>query len=475
MPGKRTLDAVVVGSGPNGLAAALTLARAGLCVTIFEQGATIGGGTRSEPLTLPGFLHDVCSAVHPLGVASPFFQSLPLEEYGLQWIHPEIQLAHPLDDGTAALLDRGLEETATALGSDAGCYRHLMAPLVRDWPLLAPDLLAPCHFPQHPLPFALFGMRAALPAELLGRMTFKTAGARALFAGMAAHSFLPLNRPLSAAFGLILGALGHVAGWPVAKGGSRMIGEAMALYFRSLGGEIVTGCAVASLDELPAAPIVMLDLTPRQLLALGGSRLPAAYRNRLQKYRYGPGVFKVDWALKAPIPWSAAGCRRAGTVHLGGSAQEIAQGEKEVWQGMHPERPFVLLAQPSLVDETRAPPGKQVGWAYCHVPNGSVVDMSERIEAQVERFAPGFRGLILARSTRNCAQYQSYNPNLIGGDINGGVQDLRQFLVRPTLFSPYTTPIEGVYLCSSSTPPGGGVHGMCGYQAARQALRDRGA
>ena len=470
-PLKRAPDAVVVGSGPNGLAAAITLSRAGLSVALFEQAASIGGGTRTEELTLPGFLHDVCSAVHPLGVASPFFQSLPLQDHGLEWVHPEVQLAHPLPDGMAALLHRNFEETSAALGADAAAYRRLIGPVVRKWPLIAPDILAPLHFPRHPLPFALFGMKALLPSSLLGRLAFKTPAARALFAGMAAHSFLPLSRPVSAAFGLILGALAHLVGWPVAKGGSRTITQAMASYFRSLGGEIVTAREIGSLGELPPARITMLDLTPRQLDSLGGEALPESYRRKLQRYRYGPGVFKVDWALDGPIPWIAQGCGRAATVHVGGEAEEISKGESQVWQGLHPERPFVLVVQPTLVDPTRAPPGKQVGWAYCHVPNGSTFDMTERIEAQVERFAPGFRDLILARHTRNCAEYERYNPNFPGGDINGGVQDLRQFLVRPTLFSPYRTPIKGVYLCSSGTPPGGGVHGMCGYHAATCALK----
>lgn len=465
-------DAVVVGSGPNGLAAAITLARAGLSVTVFEQADTIGGGTRTEELTLPGFLHDVCSAIHPLGIASPFLQSLPLKEHGLEWIHPEVQLAHPLPDGKTALLYRDLEETSEALGVDGASYRRLMAPLVEKWPILAPDLLAPFHFPRHPLPFALFGVQALMPATLLGRLRFKTPAARALFAGMAGHSFLPLESPLSAAFGLILGALGHVAGWPVARGGSRMISSAMASYFQSLGGEIVTGHPVASLGELPAARLTLLDVTPRQLELLGGALLPDRYRRKLQRYRYGPGVFKIDWALSGAIPWTAKGCRRAVTVHVGGTTEEISRGEREIWQGVHPEHPFVLLAQPTVVDATRAPAGRHVGWAYCHVPSGSTFDMTGRIEAQVERFAPGFRDLIIGRHTRNCVEYERYNPNLIGGDINGGVQDLRQFMIRPTLLSPYRTPVKGVYLCSSGTPPGGGVHGMCGYHAASCALKD---
>lgn len=464
-------DAVVVGSGPNGLAAAITLARAGLSVTVYEQSSTIGGGTRTEELTLPGFLHDVCSAIHPLGVASPFLLSLPLEKHGLEWLLPEVQLAHPLPDGSEALLYQSLEETSRALGSDAAAYRQLMAPLVRHWPALAPDLLAPLHFPRHPLLMAGFGLKGLMPAEGLGRLCFKTAAARALFAGMAAHSFLPLDRPLTAAFAMLLATLGHGAGWPVAKGGSRMISTAMASYLRSLGGKIVTGAGVVSLAELPAARITMLDLTPHQLLQLAGADLPARYRRTLRNYRYGPGVFKVDWALSGAIPWNSPGCRRAATVHLGGTAEEIAWGEKEVWQGIHPERPFVLLAQPSVVDRSRAPAGNHVGWAYCHVPNGSTFDMTQRIEAQVERFAPGFGELILARHTRNCVEYERYNPNLVGGDIIGGIQDWRQSLRRPTLLAPYRTPIEGVYLCSSSTPPGGGVHGMCGYHAATVALR----
>ena len=475
MPLKTAPDAVVVGSGPNGLAAAITLARAGLSVTVFEQSTTIGGGTRTEELTLPGFLHDVCSAIHPLGLASPFFLSLPLDAHGLEWVHPEVQLGHPLPDGKAALLHRDLEETSGALGIDREAYRRLMAPLVSKWPVLAPDLLAPFHFPRHPLSMARFGLKALLPATLLGRLTFKTPAARALFAGMAAHSFLPLESPLSAAFGLILGALGHVAGWPLARGGSRTIGCAMASYLRSLGGEIVTGHRVASLGELPPARVTLLDVTPRQLDALGASSLPEWYRRKLRRYRYGPGVFKIDWALGGPIPWRSEGCRRAATVHVGGTAEEISRGEREVWRGAHPERPFVLLAQPSVADGTRAPAGKHVGWAYCHVPSGSTFDMAGRIEAQVERFAPGFRDLIVGRHTRNCVEYERYNPNLIGGDIVGGLQDLRQFMIRPTLLAPYRTPVEGLYLCSSGTPPGGGVHGMCGYHAASLALKELGA
>lgn len=471
MPPNATPDAVVVGSGPNGLAAAITLARAGLSVTVYEEYHTIGGGTRTEELTLPGFWHDVCSAVHPLGVASPFFLSLPLHEHGLEWIYPEVQLAHPLPDGTSALLYRSLDKTAELLGSDGRAYLRLMSPLVRQWTELAPDLLAPLHYPQHPLEMLLFGLRGLVPAKRTSEECFKEPAARALFAGMSAHSFLPLTEPLSSAFGLILGALGHVAGWPVAKGGSRMVSAALASYFRSLGGEIVTDAWVASLNDLPKSRLTMLDLAPRQLLRIDAP-WPERYRRKLETFRYGPGVFKIDWALDAPIPWASEGCRRSATVHVAGTPEELSRSEREVSEGKHPQRPFVLLTQPTLFDPGRAPSGKHVGWAYCHVPHGSTVDMTERIEAQVERFAPGFRSLVLARHTYNCVELERYNRNLIGGDIGGGVQDLRQFLARPKLFSPYRTPLKGHYLCSSSTPPGGGVHGMCGYHAATLALED---
>lgn len=474
MPFAGDMDAVVVGSGPNGLAAAITLARAGLKVTVVEAAATVGGGARSEALTLPGFLHDVCSAVHPLAASSPFFRTLPLSEHGLTWLYPEVQLAHPLGGDEAALLYRDLAETSARLEKDADRYRALFSPIVAHWEELAPDLLAPLHFPRHPVPFARFGLYGLLPATLLGRSAFGADPARALFAGMAAHSFLPLERPLSGAFGLILGALAHVAGWPVARGGSGAVSAALVSYLRRIGGDIVTGCAINSLAELPAARIVMFDLTARQLERIAGDKLPPGYRRRLAEYRYGPGVFKIDWGLDAPIPWQAEACRRAATVHVGGSAAEIAVGEREVWRETHPERPFVLVVQPTIVDPSRAPENRHVAWGYCHVPSGSTFDMTERIEAQIERFAPGFRERVLARHTRNCVQYQQYNANLVGGDINGGVQDLSQFLCRPTLFAPYRTPLPGLYLCSSGTPPGGGVHGMCGYHAARLALADLG-
>lgn len=465
-------DAVVVGSGPNGLAAAIELARSGLSVTLLEGEDRIGGGVRSAELTLPGFVHDICSAIYPLGIGSPFFSSLPLGEHGLEWIHPPAPLAHPLDDGSAVVLERSLLETGVHLGEDSGAYPELMGPLVEDWPKLAEEVLGPPHIPRHPLLLAGFARHAVRSAQALAGSRFSGQRARALLAGLAAHSILPLDRPPSAAVALVLGVLGHMVGWPIAFGGAARLSGALAEYFVSLGGRIETSAPVHSLDQLSQAGAILLDVTPRQLLQIAGDRLGSHYRKRIQRYRYGPGVFKIDWALAGPIPWRTADCARAGTVHIGGTLEEIAISEKEVWRGRHPERPFVLLAQQSLFDSSRAPSGNHTGWAYCHVPAGSMADMTQAIERQVERFAPGFRDLILARSTRTAAEYQRYNPNFIGGDINGGVQDLAQIFGRPVLRpDPYATGLDGVYLCSSSTPPGGGVHGMCGYHAARSALR----
>lgn len=467
----RSWDAVVVGSGPNGLAAAIILARTGLKVLVLEAEETTGGGVRSAALTLPGFVHDICSAVHPLAIASPFFSTLPLAEHGLEWIHPSAPLAHPFDDGTAAVLERSVSATGERLGQDGAVYRKLMMPLVTHWDQLKTEVLGPLRWPRHPLTLARFGLLALRPARRLAETWFTGEPARALFAGMAAHSMLPLDRLPSAAFGLILGIAGHRVGWPIPRGGAQQITEALLSYLRSLGGEVRTGVRVDSLEMLPSARIVLCDVTPRQLLQIAGHRFPSGYRRKLARYRYGVAAFKVDWALSGPIPWTAGACAHAGTVHLGGSLKEIVDAEQAPWQGKAATAPFVLLAQPSLFDATRAPAGKHTAWAYCHVPNGATFDMVEQIEAQIERFAPGFRARILARSVLPPLALERRNANLVGGDINGGVQDLRQIFARPTL-RPYTTPTPGLYLCSASTPPGGGVHGMCGYFAAHTALRD---
>lgn len=466
-------DAIIVGSGPNGLAAAITLARAGRSVLVFEAKETIGGGVRSKELTLPGFVHDVCSAIHPLGLGSPFMRSLPLEQYGLQWIHPAAPLAHVLDGGTAVVLERSLEDTSATLGPDAAAYRRLMTPLTAHWDIIAAATLGPLRpaLVSHPLMLAHFGLHAIRSASGLGQSLFAGERARALFAGLSAHSMMPLEQPLTAGFGLMLGVAGHAVGWPMPRGGSQKIVDAMAAYLRSLGGEIVTGVQVKSLDTLPPARAILCDVTPRQLIAIAGQRLSPAYLRQLQRYRYGPGVFKIDYALDGPIPWKAEECARAGTVHVGGTLSEVAAAERAVAKGKHPEKPFLLVAQQSLFDPTRAPQGKHTLWAYCHVPNGSTFDMTERIETQIERFASGFRDRILARHVMNTVELEQYNANYIGGDINGGVQDLWQFFTRPTIrLVPYSTPVKGLYICSSSTPPGGGVHGMCGYFAAQAAL-----
>ena len=472
MPPRPAYDAIIVGSGPNGLAAAITLAQAGRSVLVAEAKDTIGGGARSAELTLPGYVHDVCSAIHPLAVGSPFFSTLPLSEHGLEWIHPSACLAHPFDDGSAAVLERSVEATGDGLGRDAAAYRKLMAPLVAHWDELVKQLLGPLRPTRHPLVLAHFGLRAIRSGQDLAEAVFKGERARALFGGMAAHSFLRLDKRPSAAFGLVLGASGHAVGWPLPRGGAQSISDALVGYLRSIGGETVTCSEVESVDELPPARAVLLDVTPRQVIRIAGSLLPAGYQRKLEGYRYGPGVFKMDWALDGPTPWKAAECARAGTVHLGGTIEEIASSERAVWDGEHPERPFVLLAQQSLFDPTRAPEGMHTAWAYCHVPNESTFNMSDRIESQIERFAPGFRDRILARSVMSTERLEEYNPNYVGGDINGGVQDLRQLFTRPTLsLVPYATPARGLYICSSSTPPGGGVHGMCGYHAALAALR----
>jgi len=453
---------VVIGSGPNGLAAAIMLARAGRRVTVYEAEERIGGGTRSAELTLPGFLHDICSAVHPMAVSSPCFEQLPLFVHGLEWIHADAPLAHPLDDGSAVMLERSVDATARNLGIDGHAWRRLMEPLASGWTDLRRDVLAVPRLPHHPLLMARFGLHAIRSARGLAYGFFRGDRARALFAGLAAHAIMPLEKPASAAIGLALGAAAHAVGWPIPRGGSQRIADALAGYFRSMGGEIVAATRVGS---LPDAPLVLCDITPRQLLAIAGDRLPEGYRGTLARYRYGPGVFKMDFALDAPIPWRARECLRAATVHVGGTFDEIA-----AWEANYVGRPFVLLAQPSLFDSTRAPAGKHTVWAYCHVPNSSTADMSSAIESQIERFAPGFRERILARHAMPPAEVERHNANLIGGDIAGGATDLRQMFLRPTPRL-YSTPLPGVFLCSSSTPPGGGVHGMCGYYAARAALR----
>ena len=497
-------EAFVIGAGPNGFTAAILLAKAGLQTTILEAESAVGGGTRSEELTLPGFVHDLCSAVHPLAVSSPAFAGFPLADHGLEWIQPPIPLAHPFDDGSAAILYRSLQDTSTALGIDGAAYARVLTPLVNRWPEVAREVLQPIlHVPRSPLLLARFGWQGLWPASTAARRLFRTPKARALFAGLAAHSVLPLDAPGSAAFGWILAIAGHAAGWPIPRGGSQRIADALASYFTSLGGKIVTGTRVRSLDDfedrlesakgaehtaerlrnwpaprsvlrqfLKRDALVLCGLTPQQFLEIAGTRLPESFRNKLRRYRYGPGVFKIDWALKQPVPWTAPECAHAGTLHLGGSLDEIELAEKQAATGVISERPFVLFVQPSIFDASRAPGGMHTAWAYCHVPHSSNIDMTSRIEAQVERFAPGFSGAILARHTFTPGEMEQHNANLVGGDISGGLNSLWQLTFRPTA-SLYRTPLKNVYLCSASTPPGGGVHGMCGYHAARRALRDR--
>jgi phytoene dehydrogenase-like protein len=467
-------DAIIVGSGPNGLAAAITLARAGGSVLVCEANATIGGGARSAELTLPGFVHDVCSAVHPLAAGSPFFGTLPLERFDLEWIQPEIPLAHPLDNSSVACLYKDVDLTAEQLHNDSRAYRSLMKPLARKWEKLANEFLQPMlHLPRHPIALARFGIPALCPATLLSKMLFKHDSARALFAGIAAHSFLPLQAPVSSAFALVLALAGHAVGWPIPRGGSQQISNALAGYLRVLGGKIEVNHRIENLNDLPKSRAVLLDLSVWEFLRIAGQRLPAQYRRRVESFRHGPGVFKLDYALSEPVPWKAEACRRAGTIHLGGGIDEIAAAERDVARGKIPQRPFVLVAQQSLFDETRAPRGRHTLWAYCHVPFDCSVDMSYQIESQVERFAPGFRDCIVARHKMSAADLARSNPNLAGGDINGGAANLMQLVARPVLSPrPYRTPMKGVYLCSASTPPGGGVHGMCGYHAARLALRE---
>ncbi|HEX3927883.1 MAG TPA: NAD(P)/FAD-dependent oxidoreductase [Gemmatimonadales bacterium] len=467
--------ATIVGSGPNGLAAAITLAAAGVDVTVFEAETTIGGGTRSGALTLPGFTHDVCSAIHPMGIASPFFRSVPLERHGLEWIQPPAPLAHPFDDGHAIMLTKSLDSTCHALGADVERYRSLFAPLVRDCDALLDVILAPLIPPRHPIVAARFGIHALRSAQSLATSRFRDPRTQALFAGIAAHSLLPLDAVGSASFALVLGMIGHRWGWPFPRGGSQQIANALAGHLRTLGGSIVTGHRIGSAADLPPASVTLFDTSPRQLVAIAGDRLPARYRRRLERFRYGPAAFKIDWALSGPIPWRAAACAKAATVHLGGTLAEIAESEQMVSAGAVSEFPYVLLTQPSLFDDSRAPAGQHTAWAYCHVPNGSTIDMTERIEQQIERFAPGFRDVILARHVLTPAQLEEHNANYIGGDVVGGANDLLQLIGRPVLsLHPYAVPVKGWFLCSASTPPGGGVHGMAGHHAAHAALRSIG-
>ncbi|MGH9476093.1 MAG: phytoene desaturase family protein [Terriglobales bacterium] len=478
---KNKRHAIVIGAGPNGLAAAIVWAQAGGSVTVYEGEAEVGGGARTAELTLPGFWHDVCSAVHPMAASTAFFASLPLERYGLEWIHPPLALAHPLDDGSVVVVERSGEKTAERLGEDEGNYRRLIAPVVKDWKIIEAEAFRPLHWPGHKLALARFGLRAIRPARTLAEKIFTTVQGRALFAGIAAHAGVPLEAPGSAAMGLILTAAAHRGGWPIARGGSRAITQAMAAHLQELGGEIQTGHRVGALTDVAAAAAIFCDVAAPAMVELGGAKMPGRVAAELRRFRRGPGVVKLDWALNAPIPWTAAEAVAAGTVHVGGTLNEIAASEGRSCAFDRPqtsEQPFVLLSQPSLFDPSRAPEGKHTAWAYCHVPNGYAPpdggeEMAARIEAQVERFAPGFRATILARSVRLPREMEQHNPNLLGGDVGGGRNSLRQLVFRPSRRG-YGTGIPGVYLCSASTPPGGGVHGLCGAQAARRALDELG-
>ena len=469
---KRDYDSIIVGSGPNGLAAAITMQQAGLSVLLVEGHKTIGGGMRSAELTLPGFVHDICSAVHPLAVGSPFFKTLPLEQFGLKFIYPEIAAAHPFIDGQTAALYQSVKRTAQTLCEDSLAYQKLLNPFVLEWQKLSKELLAPFHFPKYPLKMARFGIQA-LPSATKQAKHFQTEKAKGLWAGMAAHSMQPLTNLTSSAVALTLLITGHTTGWPIPQGGSQAIADALADYFVSLGGTIKTNFYVQALHQLPSAHAVLFDVTPKQLLQIAGQSFSHFYKWQLKRYRYGMGVFKIDWALDEPIPFTSPECQKAGTIHLGNTLEEIIFSEQMTNEGKYSEKPFVLMAQQSLFDQTRVPEGKQTAWAYCHVPHGSEKDMTHIIEKQIERFAPGFKDLILKRHTFNSRQIESYNPNYIGGDINGGLMDIRQLFTRPALRkSPYKTSAKGIYICSSATPPGGGVHGMSGYYAAKKAMKD---
>ncbi|EAZ80395.1 phytoene desaturase family protein [Algoriphagus machipongonensis] len=465
-------DAIIVGSGPNGLAAGIALAQKGKKIKIIEASDTVGGGARTKFLTLPGYKHDVCSAIHPMAMASPFFTTLPLEKYGLKWITPRFPVAHPLDNEPAVIMDLDIHKTASELGIDSAAYLKLFSPIIKDFNDLLPDLLGPFNpIPKSPIKVAKFGLNAIRSASSLVNSKFKGDRSRALFAGLAAHSIQPLDNTATSAIALVLGAAGHAVGWPLPEGGSQSLSNALAEHFTYLGGEIETGKMITSVDQLSEAKAVLFDITPKQILSIAENQIPKSYAKKLKSYRYGPGVFKLDLALDGPIPWKDENCSKAATVHIGGTFEEIAEAESQVFEGKHPEKPFVLLTQQSFFDQSRAPEGKHTVWCYCHVPNGSTRDMTQQIEDQIERFAPGFKDLILSRNKMNAADMQTYNPNYIGGDINGGIQDLRQLYTRPVnLFDPYRIPNTSYFICSSSSPPGGGVHGMCGYHAAQAVL-----
>lgn len=466
---RSSYDVVVIGSGPNGLAAAIVAARRGLSTIVLEAHDTIGGGLRSAELTLPGFVHDTCSSVHPMGIASPYFRELALEEHGLEWIIPKAAAAHPLDGGDAVILHNDVHQTASELGPDEKGYERSIGVVARNWNKLERDILGPIGFPSHPIAYARFGLPALVPAQLYARSVFSTTRARALFAGVAAHSILPFTRPGGTAVALALAAVGHARGWPVPRGGAQSIARALAARLRSHGGEIETGVNVERYEQLPKSNVVLFDTSPRAMARIMADRLPSGFARSLERYRYGPGAFKVDWALSAPIPWKSPTCLQASTVHVGGTLEEIAAAESAPWRGECAERPFVLVTQPSVFDDARAPAGKHTAWGYCHVPNGSTVDMTARIESQIERFAPGFKDVILARAVSSPWAIERENPNLIGGDVGGGSNELLNLFFRPT-WRRYATPVRGVYLCSAATPPGAGVHGMCGYHAAMAAL-----
>jgi phytoene dehydrogenase-like protein len=464
-------DAIVIGSGPNGLAGAIRLAESGASVLVLEAKGTVGGGMRTTELTMPGFQNDICSAAHPMAVLSPYLQTLPLEEHGLEWSRGESSVAHPMDDGPAVLLKRSVAETVNQFPADAGTYERLIGPFLKEPHGFLSDALAPLQIPSHPILMARFGLRGLRSAVSLGRR-FQTEQAKALFAGCAAHSVLPLTKPVTAALGLIFLITGHVDTWPVVKGGTQRLADAMASYLLKLGGEIETDCQVTSLEDLPSSKVVLFDTNPRQLIDIAGEALPSRYRARLAKYRYGPGTFKLDYALDGPIPWRDERCNSASTVHLGGTMEEINKAETDVWNGKHPDKPFVLLVQQSELDSTRAPEGKHTGYAYCHVPHGSDVDQTEAVERQIERFAPGFRDRIIKRHVMTPSWLEEHNPNYLGGAVTGGVADIKQLFTRPVArLNPYTTPNRRLFICSAATPPGGGVHGMCGYYAAEKALQ----